>query len=210
MENGPIIFDWSGTISDDRIPVYESNKILLQKYNKPVPSFDNFMTQTLGSFPEFIKSLGVDLDDETLYTQYTTCYREVVNQGISPDIYPDAKKVLERLSNGVRKLAILSSHPQHSLEGEAEQYGIRKHFKIIRGDVINKSRNLHTLCLDLNVLPNEVIYLGDMVQDVLSSKEAGLTSAAVSTGYHSRDRLEESQPCLGVFDSLEHFLESII
>ena len=49
----------------------------------------------------------------------------------------------------------------------------------------------------LGVTPDEVWYVGDSVQDVLTARNAGVRCAAVTWGFHDRDRLARECPtCL--------------
>ncbi len=208
MKYQTIIFDWSGTISDDRIPVYEANRIVFERYKIRIPQFEQFLSQTLGSFHAFARSLGINDDIETLSELYTKAYERIINDGMTPTLYRDANESLSMLKNNFM-LAVLSSHPQRSLEKEAEQYEIKKYFTELRGDSREKSRGLHTLCIRLSANPQNTVYLGDMTQDIKAAKIAGLSSAAVCTGYHSREMLLQENPSLGVFNSLKEFSLSL-
>src|SRR3989338_4440507 len=210
MKYQTIIFDWSGTISDDRIPVYEANRVILKRYKKEIPPIEQFLSQTVGTFQEFARSLGIDEDVETLSRLYAEAYERITNSGTTPILFCDVHNSVNTLRNNNFDLAVLSSHPQKSLEKEAVNYKIREYFTILRGDSRNKTRDLSTLCKRLSFFPSKTIYLGDMVQDIKAAKLSGLQSAVITTGYHSREKLLRENPSIGVFNTLEEFYVVII
>lgn len=202
-----IIFDWSGTISDDRIPVYEANRRLLLKFNRPILPFEKFIEEALVSFEDFAKTLG--LTQEGLFQHYEKHYHEVIEEGIQPTPYPDTKYTLEFLTKINTNLMVLSSHPQSALEREAESYGIRECFNSLHGSSKNKAQDLIGVCNTHN-FQHKILYVGDMTHDIKAAKQANIDSAAVCTGYHSRKKLEAEHPSKGVFNSLTELIHSIL
>ncbi|MDO8508615.1 MAG: HAD hydrolase-like protein [Nanoarchaeota archaeon] len=205
-----IIFDWSGTISDDRIPVYESNKRLLKRYGVNLPEFKEWLFSTNGSIISYFDSVGVIEEKEKIFSSYKIAYSEVVKEGLAPTSYQDAFSVLEKLRNKNKLLTIVSSHPQINLEEEVINYEMGQFFKIIKGNAIDKSSDITQIIERTQSSLDRVIYIGDMVQDINAASKAGISCAVVTTGYHSRERLESANPPLGVFNNLTELSKILI
>ena len=59
MEPRLFVFDWSGTISDDRKPVYTANMRLLQGHGKPTMTFEEWLPRTRMTPGEFLADHGI-------------------------------------------------------------------------------------------------------------------------------------------------------
>ena len=203
-----LIFDWSGVISDDRRPVYEANMKILKQYGKPPMPFEEWLSKTTLSPVEFLRNCGIDETPEKLYSLYKTYYDEVIDSGMLPKIYPDVHDVFLFLKKRRKKLSVLSSHPADNLRKEVELYGLTKFLDLIVGSCRDKVRGLRSICKELKIKPEFALYIGDTVYDIRSAKKAGIRSAAVCTGYHSRERLEKENPdfLLGCLSDLKEIV----
>ena len=190
------IFDWSGVISDDRWPVYEANMRVFEDYGKPRLSFWEWLPRTTMTALEIFENHGIHGDPKELFALYGEYYSETVKSGITPTIYPDAHDAFQHIRHKGKKLAVLSSHPEDNLKKEAEQYGILPLLNHISGNSRDKAQGLASVCNSLGEAPEHALYTGDMIYDIRGAKEAGLNSAGVCTGYHTRERLEKEKPDL--------------
>jgi HAD superfamily hydrolase (TIGR01549 family) len=191
-----MIFDWSGVISDDRLPVYESNMLLLKHYGKPRITFDEWLPKTTLSVREFGPVYGIEVDPDYIFEQYRKTLNQVRASGIHPTIYKEAKSVLEKIFNNGNKLAVVSSHPEQNLHGEAREYGVEKYFSSFTGNSKDKTETILKICKEMGVSPSRetVVYIGDTIYDVRAAKGAGVYSISVTNGYHAKDRLEKENP----------------
>ncbi len=205
-----IIFDWSGTISDDRYPVYEANKRVLRNYKIELNPFEEWIKTTNGSIVSYVKSLGIEACPEEILSSYKVSYNQVVNEGLAPKSYEDAVSIISSLKKNNKILAVVSSHPQFNLEKEAKTYGLENFFEIIKGDSLDKPLHLTQIIEATQAVPQRTIYIGDMVQDIEAATKAKINCAVVATGYHSRERLEKANPSLGVFESLTELSQILI
>ena len=202
------LFDWSGTISDDRPPVYETNRRMRDGFGLPAVSFDEWIAGTSGNAYDAFLALGVTVTERDLNEAYLARLSEVVADGIRPEAYRDARDVIAGISALGHPIGVVSSHPQSHLSAEAERYGIRDRFDVVSGDHRDKAPELVRLCAAYGVDPRNACYVGDMTFDVRAARRAGMTSFAVTTGYHSRALLEAERPD-GLFDSLTELAQSI-
>lgn len=181
-----LIFDWSGTISDDRHPVYEADMAILRKYGKPTASFEEWIgfqapfRSTLG----FLQFHGIEDDDEYLKGIFRDAYLAAVHNGSRPQIYPGARETLMHLMLRNKKIAVVSSHPLKYLTEEAEEYGVSRFIQHLRGDANDKVPAIKEVCRTFGCPPESVGYVGDTVHDIRDTKRAGAVSVAVLGGYH--------------------------
>ena len=189
-----VTFDWSGVISDDRLPVYRANTALLERYGKPTMSFEEWLPLTRLSAAEFLNQQGVEGVPEELNAQYKVEFDRAITKGIRPVVYADAQEALTLLRDQGKKMVVLSSHPATNLLQEAEIYGLKELFLFMRGGTRDKARGIREICQQLQTDKNRTLYVGDTIYDIRAAKEAGVNSAGVSTGYHLKERLQQEQP----------------
>lgn len=187
------VFDWSGTISDDRLPVYQANRKLCEHYGVTLLPYNEWLRATTMTPREYFASVGVTDNQETLFRIYKQYYIDVINSGTIPTVYPEAKPTLSALSEH-NVLAVVSSHPVESLQQEADHFDLRHLFKRLVGESKNKTEDLLTLVHKLGYSTDETVYVGDMIYDIRSAKAASITSIAVTTGYHSKNMLQAEHP----------------
>jgi len=202
------LFDWSGTTSDDRKPVFEANRRMRLGYGVPPVSFDEWLDSIRGNAYDAFLALGVDVTERALNENYLARLSEVVAEGIRPEAYIDAADAIAAISTIGHPIGVVSSHPQSHLSAEAERYGIRDRLDVVSGDHRDKTPELVRLCAQYGVDPRNACYVGDMTFDVRAAKRAGMVSIAVTTGYHPRALLEAERPD-GLFDSLTEAAEAL-
>lgn len=201
-----VVFDWSGVISDDRMPVFVANMKMMRDYGKPTMSLEEWLSETEMTIVHFICKYGVNKSAKSINAKYKKYYNESIRSGVIPRIMPNTRKVLAYLRGKNIKLAVLSSHPHKNLKKEMNEYKLKHYFNEIVGEVKDKVESLRKICKDLNVKPSRVVYIGDMISDIQSAKQVGLVSVAVSTGYHSKGRLKKEKPD-HLFERLSDILE---
>lgn len=201
-----IIFDWSGVISDDRMPVYVANMKMLKDYGKSTMSLKKWLSETEMTIVHFVKKYGVKKSAKSINAKYKKYYNESIKSGIVPRVMKDSEKVLKYLEGKNVRLAVLSSHPHKNLKKEMDEYKLNHFFSEVVGEVKDKVKSLKKICKDLDVEPSRSFYIGDMISDIQSAKKCGIMSVAVSTGYHSKERLKKEKPDY-LFEKLTDILE---
>lgn len=189
------LFDWSGTLSDDRVPVFKANLLLCQDYGLgQTLTFEEWYRSATVSVVEWFQDRGVQASAEEIIDQYKRRFNEVITNDSAPTVYPDALDVLHTLRERGARLAVLSAHPEYNLKKEADAYGFYDYFDLIVGDCRNKTEGLKELLKMMGANPGQSLYVGDTVYDVRAAKDTGMISAAVTTGYHSAEDLESENP----------------
>jgi phosphoglycolate phosphatase len=206
------IFDHSGVLSDDRRPVYEANMILLDKYNIDRITFQEWLDGSKASAGDLVLSLGADVSKEEIDAQYANTYNEIVTgeNPIRPTMYPGVPQFLGFLKHHKDfNLAIVSSHPKANLERELEEYGNLGFMDEISGDPMPKTERLQAICKQFSVNPEESFFVEDTIYGLRSGHQAGVHCFGVTTGYHSRERLEAEGTAVKVVDSLGEIMDCV-
>jgi len=200
-----IIFDWSGVISDDRLPVYESNMRLLEKYDKSRISFTQWLPITKFSVVEFLESFGILGNNKGILEDYRNTLNAVRKEGIHPQVYSDAKLSLKKLVKKGIRLAVVSSHPEKNLKEEAKEYGLVDFFEKFLGGSRDKTLGILDILTTWNVSSKETGFIGDTIYDIQAAKKANVFSIGITTGYHIKSRLLKEKPDL-IVKSLKDLL----
>ena len=205
------IFDWSGTLSDDRIPVQTAfNRVATELGLKPTKTLNAFLKTAVKKIEvEFSNQLLGKISPEEVWALYTRHFAKLSNEGgVRPIIYKDVIQVLDFLKNKQKKIIVLSSHPHKNLLKEAKEYKIEKYFDKVTGSILNKAKGIHESCNEMGINTKEAVYIGDMIGDIKAAKEAKTMSVAIVHGYHSREvlLLENPDILINKLSELERFL----
>lgn len=92
------------------------------------------------------------------------------------------------------ELTVFSSHPQRFLDKDILDHGLDGFFTHVIGSVHDKRRMISDLVEKIGFPREETLLVGDMAHDIETGNLAGLPTAAVLSGYHTRQKLEEKEP----------------
>jgi phosphoglycolate phosphatase len=186
-----IIFDWSGVISDDFGAVYETNARVLKRLGAKSVTREEFREKFDPTYMDFFRTIGVLADEKTLDRMFVEEFQKTAKR---PHIFPFAKGTLMWIKKKGIKAAILSAHPERFLREEMQEYGLSGYFSVVVGSASDKSKHIGEVIRKLGVPKEEIVYAGDMTHDIDTGKKAGVITAAVLSGYHSRAKLEALGP----------------
>jgi len=191
-----IIFDWSGTLSDDFFKVYQATMMVFNELGLKRISFDEFKNDFEIPYMKFYAKYAPEAkkqDLDKLFIEATFSVGE-------PKPFSDSSKVLKALKSGGIRMAVLSSIPQKKFEKEVMDYGFGGFFVSIRAGVHDKTEVILDMMDELGFKKNETAYVGDMTHDIDAGKKAGVTTIAVTWGYQPKEKLKKSKPDLIIDD----------
>ena len=194
-----IIFDWSGVLSNDLIPVYRASMLVFKKLGKEPISLEEYKREFTLPYMVFWNKYFPELTKE----EENKLFLKEINLVDEPKSFPNVKKILKFLKQKNIKLAILSSHPQEKLEKEIKDYKFQKFFLEINGSVHDKIETIIKIMKRNNFNPNETAYVGDMTHDIKAGKKAKVITIAVSWGYQPKEKLLKENPKLLINDLKE-------
>jgi phosphoglycolate phosphatase len=195
------IFDWSGTISDDRHPVYLANQRMSDHWGIARITFDQWLPKTAMTVVEYFRDAGVEATDEEIFALYERTYNDIMHEHALPHAYADAKPVLTSIKSKNKPMTVVSAHPTENLIREAVRYELREFFDEMVGSAREKSSHIRDLMKTYDADPSRTLYIGDTIQDIRHAKAAGVLMAAMTTGYHTPEVLAVENPD-AIFDSL--------
>ncbi len=109
-------------------------------------------------------------------------------------------ELLEELNKKKIKIGIVSNNKREFIKTTlSNKYNKNINFEFILTceDLEDNSTKTDLLLKGLEILSlkrNEVMYVGDHVNDILAAKKAGVISVGISTGVHSFDELKQKNP----------------
>ncbi|MBS3162648.1 HAD family hydrolase [Candidatus Woesearchaeota archaeon] len=190
MQIKNIIFDWSGTLSDDFTCVYEASMLVFNKLGRKSISKEEYKREFVLLYMRFWNKYFPDLTKE----KGDKLYLEAINQVKEPTIYPQVKEELEKLKSLGINMIIINSHPQEKLIKEAKNYKVQNLFKEINGSVADKTEIIHEILKRNKFNNTETVYVGDMTHDIDAGKKAEVTTIAIGWGYETKEKLMQAQP----------------
>jgi phosphoglycolate phosphatase len=193
-----VLLDWSGTISDDRGPVYEANMRLLEKYGETRLTMAEWRDGRDGWNAGNYLAKTRNLNIESLYAEFGVIFGQTKSEFGSPQPYPGAQEFLATLMRLHIPAEIISSHITEHIRAEVAHYGFDRLIRAVRGSVHDKASAIAKAVIDAEVDPVQTIYLGDTVQDIHAVRQIGrgIGIVAATYGYHSRELLQAQAPDL--------------
>ena len=193
MKNSQVIFDWSGTISNDFLIVLGAVNCVLTQFGKPTISPAGLRRSFSTDLKSWYAARGIDDFDEV-----QRLYTEISGTNGKPKIIPGALEAVNRILE-LSPVSIFSSHPYVHLEQEARSYGLPTGKITLHGDV---SKDIETPNQGfeklLKEIPRErVLYFGDTIVDINLANHYRLISVAVADenySYHDRRTLRKANP----------------
>lgn len=184
-----IIWDYNGTLLDDTENAVKSINIMLTKRGLPILSRDSY--REVFSFPvkEHYEKIGFDFAKEdwgSVGSEFISLYNSFLSDY---SIFPEAKRLVNKISKQNKKQFILSSMEQSMLDRSVEEEGIREYFSDILGtdDIYagSKLKNGKKLLRLHRLIPDKVCFLGDTTHDYEVANELGCQCILIAAGHQS-------------------------
>ena len=185
-----VFFDLDGTLLDTAQDFAHSINLLLAEKNKPLVDFDLFRAQVYGESKRMIAfAFNMQETDpqfesirqEFLKTYHANCTKKTVFFDGIPKLlgHLDAKKI---------PWGVITNKPTWLVTPIVKHFELDKRARcIIAGDTLEKCKPdplplLHA-CEKTHTHPAQAIYIGDLETDIITAKNAGTKSIAITFGY---------------------------
>lgn len=204
-----IIFDASGTFLNDIYPVWKATSDAYAALEiDGVGTLEEFKDKFKLPAPEYHRDNGIPPD---LIHEIDRKFRESYPQYESGvGIFPEVKDVLHELKEKEILLGVVSNIPSVFLRAHLRNFDIEGYFNVVTGQEDcdeQKPSPKPVVCTieKLGVKPKEVMFVGDMEEDIIAGKGADAVTVAMvrDEGYHPRWRLERQNPDFFVSDLRE-------
>jgi pyrophosphatase PpaX len=196
-----VIFDLSGTLIDDLFVVWQANLRTLKDLGiLSNLSIHEFKRKFKLPYWEFLKSFGVPEDlakkeGNKLFWKFYRVHKKRVR------LVPGAKDILQQLKKEGLKVGVVSQISKEFLLDHLRTFNIYSYFNVLvsaEDCKVSKPSPLPILKALKKLKGERVdgIYVGDMREDILAGKGAGVITVAVSGkySYHSSSLLEKERP----------------
>lgn len=200
------VFDWDGTLNSMRLTlrINESLKRALHIWNRD------------SEVKDFTR-LDVDLKrrlkrEEWKNNWQTFMFDELLNFS-KPKLHNDAIRLLKALRKRHKKIALFTNGRGHRVGKELHRLGIVDYFdSIISARDINSLKpnptGLRLIMNRLHSSPKGTVYIGDMVDDIITARVAHVDSCGIAAGFDSYHRLKSAKPDY-LFRSVEELCREI-
>lgn len=122
-------------------------------------------------------------------------YRRLYEGSDAIEVFPGIARLLATLSSR-HLLLVITANAQGAASRLLGSVGLLAHFDTVLGAETpgSKAEKLSEAAKRLGVPPGRVYMVGDSVSDIRQAKLAGVTSIAVTWGYHSETKLARESP----------------
>ena len=189
MENRKcLMFDFDGVIGDSFDLAYENYKQF-----EPGLTKEEFRDHFDNNIYEWIGNLASKFPDRDMAEEIFDFYKTRILDGIK--VFDEMEDVVRELKENYL-LVIISSKHDELLKRFLEHHSLDNLFADILGGETHKSKVVKIdMILDKHKLEaKDCLFVTDTVGDVEEAREKGIDTVAVSWGFHSRKKLEESKP----------------
>ena len=211
-----VIFDLDGTLLDTIKDLGNSMNYILEKYGYPIKEEEHYI-RTIGnglrnlakrSFPESI------VTDELLDKTVPEFIGHYANHCMEKTaIYEGINELLEFCTKNNILINILSNKRDDLVKELIPHYFPDYKFAYSLGESNEFPRKPDPtsalyLAELLNIFPCDIIFVGDSIYDVITGKNAGMKTVAVTWGYQPKERLIAENPDF-IADSPKEIIEYI-
>jgi len=215
-----IIFDMDGTLIDSVPSLTFAINHMLSELNLPTYS-DKRVREWVGNGAEVLVKRALvgskewkKFDIEEGLTQKALkilldFYANNLNEKTT--LYPNVLETLEELKNRDYKLVLATNKPHQFLKEILEHFKIDTFFTLYMGAGIVENKKPHpqmllTICKKLDCDTKDTVMVGDSKSDILSAKNAGIDSIALTYGYNQGEDLSTLEPS-AIFDNFNDLLK---
>ena len=199
-----IIWDWSGTMLDDRWLTIAAMNIVLARRNMAELTEDRYLQ--LFTFPviEYYRRLGFDFDKEPFSVSGSEFINEYNARAFEPQLHDGIIDLIAELNENGVSHSILSASSQKILNKLAKHHNINHYFIAVLGQdnhyAYGKIETGKMWINKLGIAPKNTLFIGDTEHDLEVANAIGSHCALLSWGHSSTERLENRG--INVFDAI--------
>ena len=191
-----IIWDWNGTLLNDRWLCVEAINQALNKRNLPTITEEKY--KDIFSFPveEYYKKVGFDFTKEPFHIagdEFVTYYG---NNFSRVELHSDSIQVLKKIKNSGRSQSVLSAGKQDFLIDWIKAHNLSEYFIKILGIDNQYATGKKALGMawvnEISYDSKEIIMVGDTVHDSEVAEAMAIDCVLVENGHVSRKRLTKT------------------
>lgn len=210
LNSSCIFWDYNGTLIDDVEVALESVNDMLRKRSLPLinlQQYKSYIDTPISKFYEHIFDLN-EISFDTIAHEFQQGYQKHI--GDNP-VMDGAQELLEYFSKRNKIQALVSGSQQSVIENGARRYGLYDYFDVISGAddhyVHSKVGRAQAIAKSYDLRSDDILVIGDCVQDYMVSQALGAECVLLSAGHQSREDLSSTGAL--VVDSLLDICEIV-
>ncbi|MDI6720805.1 MAG: HAD family hydrolase, partial [Candidatus Aenigmarchaeota archaeon] len=185
-----IIFDWSGTLSDNIHAFHQACNIMFHRLGGKEITLEEIRKNFTLPYMKFWNKYFPDLTKE----EQDRLYKEAIHKTEEAHLYDGSNDLLLYLHSLGMNLFVLSSDPYSKLIPEIKKAGVFDLFKEIHGEAHEKQEVILRILEKHSLSHEETIYVGDTTGDIEAGKVAGVRTIGITWGFQHKDILKQSEP----------------
>jgi len=197
MDIEGIIFDLDGTLVDTIEDIGDATNTLLKIHGYPQYTTEEFISWIGNGAAKFIENaMGEKVEADQL-KNYVSEFKEIYRENLhnKSKLYPGISELLDKLTSQGLKLAILSNKPHHLTEAVVSFYLSGWDFNPVFGQRVHVPRKPDPagaieIAYLMGIETDRILFVGDSVGDLKTSRAAGMVPVGVSWGYGLREPLK--------------------
>ncbi|MFC7373208.1 HAD-IA family hydrolase [Fictibacillus iocasae] len=188
-----IIFDFDGTLVDSKEAVIAAYNQIAGKHGFLPMEHDRLDELMKMSVLERCKALKFPIYKLPIYAPQLFKH---YHQGIKDIIFfPRIKETLEELKNRGYKLAVISSNNEQNIREFLEMHEVDYIDEVFcSSSLFGKDKVINKFLKSFSLKPDEVLYVGDEVRDVVACKKTGVKVIWAGWGYESLEHVKKESP----------------
>lgn len=198
MKKTAILFDLDGTLIDTAPDFIRIIKTMCQKHNHPCPSDEAIRQQVSAGARAMVKLMFGELADADYDNPTLLSYRQEFLDTYEADICVDSglfaglDELLSTLERRQVPWGIVTNKPRYLAENLLQKLNLYERCAVLvcPEDVKNTKPDpepMFLACHKLGVAPENCLYVGDHVRDILAGKSAKMTTVVAGFGYITPD-----------------------
>ena len=209
------IFDWDGTLCSLRY-VQKIADLLKSKVIRRILGYRTKVSMREEQLRRHTERHNLRYreteSDELRHRVFSTCV-DIALSISKPRLKNGALETLKRLKREGKKIALLTNGGDWRVIRELRREGIERYFDVIisakeLGATKPDPLGLNGIVSILKVGKRRVVFVGDMEDDILTAKYAGVHSIGISDGFASYSDLKGNRPDY-LFRSMEEFAREL-
>lgn len=198
-----IIFDVDDTLIRSSDVLYIHDCDIARQMNLTVPSRELYFSLWGKPLEEMVSIMHPN----TNFQEYLAVGQEIPKRKM--ELFPNVKNILEQLSSKF-SLSLLTSKKECHLMSILDELDLRKYFVYVHTEESSHFKKPNARVFENSILyyrtqgikVDELLYVGDMVTDYITARNAGINFVGVLTGVDSQYSFE-TNGCFKVITTLD-------
>lgn len=184
-----VFFDYNGCLLDDRGLTFRSVLEVCRAFKSlRKPTLEEWRGQIGSNYMDFYRSTGIS---PKVSAKELNAVRNnfILSNWCDAELRSDAESVINKCKVADLKTAVVSAETEVLLRRRLREAGLEKKFDEIYSDASPKKSYLEKALKDMQLLPEEVLFVEDTAEGIRAGREVGLITVgftnATSYGFHN-------------------------